>query len=129
MDNVSETPTPTTCLKSNTFNLYGSTPPICVADFPGFLRRKGNPSSTPPPICIAVRLPFLRQYAPPFVRQYFLEKCWGWGHRNVSEKKAVFVSQVRYREFTHKGFDQEIAWKMAQPSHARNPSRAAPSKK
>ena len=67
LGNVSETPTPTTCLKK-----YGSTPPICTAVrppfvspyFPGFeASKKGKPCNTPP-ICTAVRLPFVRQYAP-----------------------------------------------------------------
>ena len=45
-----------------TSNLYGSTPPICIA-VPSWLLslEEGKPNSTPP-ICTAVRLPFARLY-------------------------------------------------------------------
>ena len=94
--NVSETPTPTTCLKSTAVHLqfvWQYAPHLyCRTFLASELRRKGNP---------AVRLPFVLQYAsylygstppictavrPPFVRQYFWRNTGGWGHRNVSEK-------------------------------------------
>ena len=66
-------------VRQYTSNLYGSTPPICIAvlSWLSELRRKGNP---------AVRLPFVRQYAshlygstPPICTAVLLEKYWGLG--------------------------------------------------
>ena len=84
LGNVSETPTPTTCLKSTrqyTSNLYGSTPPHLYhrTFLASQLRRKGEPAvpyashlyCSTPPICTAVR--------PPFVRQYFWKNTGGVG--------------------------------------------------
>ena len=87
LGNVSETPTPSTCLKSTAVHLQfvrQYAPHLYRRTFlASKLRRKGNP---------AVRLPFVLQYAshlyavrPPFVRQYFWKNTGGWGHRNVSE--------------------------------------------
>ena len=84
---VSETPTPTTCLKSPAIHLQfvrQYAPHLYRRTFLlSKLRRKGNP---------AVRLPFVLQYAshlcgstPPICTAVLLEKYWGWGHRNVSE--------------------------------------------
>ena len=67
---------PVSKVRQYTSNLYGSTPPICIAPcFPGFQdsKKKGKPCGTPP-ICTAVR--------PPFVLQYFWRNTGGWGHRN-----------------------------------------------
>ena len=56
------------------------------------LRRKGNPAirlpfvlGSTPPICTAVR--------PPFVRQYFWKNTGGWGHRNVSDSSGDVVER------------------------------------
>ena len=98
MGNVSETPTPTTCLKVRqyTSNLYGSTPPICIAALSRLLsfeeretlQYASHSYCITPPICTAVR--------PPFARQYFWKNTGGWGHRNVSEIKedATFLLAV-----------------------------------
>ena len=67
-------------------NLYGSTPPICIAVLSWLLSFEERETlqyashlyCSTPPICTAVR--------PPFVRQYFWKNTGGWGHRNVSEK-------------------------------------------
>ena len=53
-----------------TSNLYGSTPPICIAAPSWLLRLEEREAqryashlySSTPPICMAVRLPFARQY-------------------------------------------------------------------
>ena len=87
LGNVSETPTPTTCLKSTAVHLQ------FVRQYAPHLYRRAFQASgleereTPqyashlycstPPICTAVR--------PPFVRQYFWKNTGGWGRRNVSE--------------------------------------------
>ena len=67
LGNVSETPTPTTCLKSTAVHLQFvrqyAPHSYRRAFLASKLRRKGNPCNTPP-ICTAVRLPFVRQYAP-----------------------------------------------------------------
>ena len=87
LGNVSETPTPTTCLKSTAAHLqfvWQYAPHLYRCAFlASKLRRKGNP---------AVRLPFVLQYAshlyavrPPFVRRYFWKNTGGRGRRNVSE--------------------------------------------
>ena len=82
LGNVSETPTPTTCLKSTAvhpqFVWHYVRPPLYRRTFlASNLRGKGNP---------AIRLPFVLQYAsictavrPPFVRQYFWKSIGGWG--------------------------------------------------
>ena len=85
LGNVSETPTPTTCPKvwQYTPNLYGSTPPICIAALSWLLsfEERETPQyashlyCSTPPICTAVR--------PPFVRQYFWKNTGGWGHRDI----------------------------------------------
>ena len=88
LGNVSETPTPTTCLKSTAVHLQfvrQYVPHLYRRTFlASKLRRKGNP---------AVRLPFILQYAshlycstPPICTAVLLEKYWGWGHRNVSAR-------------------------------------------
>ena len=67
MSNVSETPTPTTCLKSTAAHLQfvrQYAPHLYRRAFlASKLRRKGNPAIRLP-FCTAVRLPFVRQYAP-----------------------------------------------------------------
>ena len=79
--NVSETPTPTTCLKSTAVHLQfvrQYAPHLYRRTFlASKLRRKGNP---------AVRLPFVLQYAshlygstPPICTAVLLEKYWGLG--------------------------------------------------
>ena len=81
LGNVSETPTPTTCLKSTAVH-----PPICTAVrppfvspyFPGFWASKNGKPCNTPPICTAVRLPFVRQYAPHLYGSTF-EKILGVG--------------------------------------------------
>ena len=88
LGNVSETPTPTTCLKSTAVHLQfvrQYAPHLYRSTFLApKLRRKGTLQyashlyCSTPPICTAVR--------PPFVLQYFLKNTGGWGHRNVSEK-------------------------------------------
>ena len=72
-------------VRQYTSNLYGSTPPICIAVLSWLLSFEERETlqyashlyGSTPPICTAVR--------PPFVRQYFLKNTGGWGHRNVSE--------------------------------------------
>ena len=100
LGNVSETPTPTTCLKSTAVHLQfvrQYAPHLYRRTFlASKLRRKGNPQyashlyCSTPPICTAVR--------PPFVRQYFWKNTGGWGHRNVSDLL-----------FTTKSHDEEVA--------------------
>ena len=85
--NVSQTPTPTTCLKSTAVHLQfvRQYPPICIAVLSWLLsfEERETPQYAShlycgtPPICTAGR--------PPFVRQYFWKNTGGWGHRNVSE--------------------------------------------
>ena len=81
LGNVSETPTPTTCLKSTAVHLQfvrQYAPHLyCRTFLASKLRRKGNP---------AIRLPFVRQYAPhlygntpPICTAVLLEKYWGLG--------------------------------------------------
>ena len=81
MGNVSETPTPTTCLKSTAVHLQfvrQYAPHLyCHTLLASKLPRKGNP---------AVRLPFVLQYAshlygstPPICTAVLLEKYWGLG--------------------------------------------------
>ena len=93
MGNVSETPTPTTCLKSTAVHLQfvrQYAPHLYRRAFlASKLRRKGNPT---------IRLPFVLQYAshlygstPPICTAVLLEKYWGWGHRNVSELSPAHV--------------------------------------
>ena len=73
-------------VRQYTSNLYGSTPPICIAVLSWLLCLEERETlqftshlyCSTPPICTAVR--------PPFVRQYFWKNTGGWGHRNVSEK-------------------------------------------
>ena len=85
--NVSETQTPTTCLKSTAVHLQfvrQYAPHLYRRTFlASKLRRKGSP---------VVRLPFVLQYAshlycstPPICTAVLLENTGGWGHRNVSE--------------------------------------------
>ena len=72
-------------VRQYTSNLYGSTPPICIAVLCWLLsfEERETPQyashlyRNTPPICTAVR--------PPFVRQYFWKNTGGWGHRNVSD--------------------------------------------
>ena len=47
-----------------TSNLYGSTPPICIAVLSWLLSFEEREPCSTPPICTAIRLPFVRQYAP-----------------------------------------------------------------
>ena len=79
--NVSETPTPTTCLKSTAVHLQfvrQYAPHLYRRTFlASKLRRKGN---------LAIRLPFVLQYAshlygstPPICTAVLLEKYWGLG--------------------------------------------------
>ena len=100
LGNLSETPTPTTCLKKvrqYTSNLYGSTPPICIAILSWLLSFEGRETlqyashlyCSTPPICTAVR--------PPFVRQYFWKNTGGWGHRNVSEN-CGFMLEILWKQ-------------------------------
>ena len=81
MGNVSETPTPTACLKSTAVHLQfvrQYTPHLYRRAFlASKLRRKGNP---------AIRLPFVLQYAshlygstPPICTAVLLQKYWGLG--------------------------------------------------
>ena len=81
MGNFSETPTPTTCLKSTAVHLpfvRQYAPHLYRRTFlASKLRRKGNP---------AIRLPFVLQYAshlygstPPICTAVLLEKYWGLG--------------------------------------------------
>ena len=72
-------------VRQYTSNLYGSTPPICIAGPSWLLSLEERETQqytshlycSTPPICTAVRLPF--------VRQYFWENTGGWGHRKVPE--------------------------------------------
>ena len=72
-------------VRQYTSNLYGSTPPICIAVLSWLLSFEERETlqyashlyCSMPPICTAVR--------PPFVRQYFWKNTGGWGHRNVSD--------------------------------------------
>ena len=92
MGNVSETPTPTTCLKSAAVHLQfvrQYAPHLYRRAFlASKLRRKGNPAiclplyCSTPPICTAVR--------PPICTAVLLENTGGWGHRNVSEFRLLF---------------------------------------
>ena len=86
--NVSETPTPTTCLKSTAVHLqfvrqyaphlYRRTFLELSFEERETLQYASHLYCSTPPICTAVR--------PPFVRQYFWKNTGGWGHRNVSER-------------------------------------------
>ena len=101
MGNVSETPTPTTCLKSPAVHLrfVRQYAPICIAIhswLPSFeeketLQYASHLHCSTPPICTAVR--------PPICTAVLLEKYWGWGHRNVSEARrsmsVPFSSELR----------------------------------
>ena len=70
-------------VRQYTSNLYGSTPPICIAVLSWLLSFEERETlqyashlyCSTPPICTAVR--------PPFVRQYFWKNTGGWGHRNA----------------------------------------------
>ena len=72
-------------VRQYTSNLYGSTPPICIAVLSWLLSFEERETlqyashlyCSTPPICTAVRAPF--------VRQYFWKNTGGWGHRNVSD--------------------------------------------
>ena len=97
MGNVSETPTPTTCLKSTAVHLQfvrQYAPHLYRRTFlASKLRRKGNP---------AVRLPFVLQYAshlcgstPPICTAVLWKNTGGWGHRNVSDFFSLKVSSKR----------------------------------
>ena len=76
-------------VRQYTSNLYGNTPPICIAALSWLLsfEERETPQyashlyCSTPPICTAVR--------PPFVRQYFWRNTGGWGHRNVSERRRA----------------------------------------
>ena len=80
-------------VRQYTSNLYGSTPPICIAVLSWLLSFEERETlqytshlyCSTPPICTAVR--------PPFVRQYFWKNTGGWGHRNVSEHNERRVSK------------------------------------
>ena len=64
LGNVSETPTPTTCLKSTAVHLQfvrHYAPHLYRRTFLASSSKKGKPCNTPP-ICTAVRPPFVRQY-------------------------------------------------------------------
>ena len=83
LGNVSETPTPTTCLKSTAVHLQfvrQYAPHLYRRALLAFKLREGNPA------------PFVLRYAshlysstPPICTAVLLEKYWGWGHRSVSE--------------------------------------------
>ena len=90
LGNASETPTPTTCLKSTAVHLQ------FVRQYAPHLYRRAFLASktlqyashlycSTPPICTAVRAPF--------VRQYFWQNTGGWGHQNVSELFRQFYSK------------------------------------
>ena len=90
-------------VRQYTSNLYGSTPPICIAVLSWLVsfEERETPQYAPhlycntPPICTAVH--------PPFVRQYFWKNTGGWGHRNVSEKrgsKSGWGEAVRHQKGT-----------------------------
>ena len=80
----SETPTPTTCLKSTAVHLqfvrqyaphlYRRTFLELSFEERETLQYASHLYCSTPPICTAVR--------PPFVRQYFWKNTGGWGHRN-----------------------------------------------
>ena len=87
-----ETPTPTTCLKSTAVHLQfvRQYAPHLYRWLLSFEEREtlqyaSHLYCSTPPICTAVRPPFVRQYAPHLYGST-LEKYWGWGHRNVSDK-------------------------------------------
>ena len=66
-------------------NLYGSTPPICIAVLSWLLSFQERETCNTLPVCTAVRLPFVRQYAPHLYGSTFWKNAGGWGHRNVSD--------------------------------------------
>ena len=66
-----------------TSNLYGGTPPICIAVPSLLLSMKKGKHNSAPPICTAVRLPFLRQYA-----FHLYGSTGGWGHRKALEPRV-----------------------------------------
>ena len=81
-------------VRQYTSNLYGSTPPICIAVLSWLLSFEESETlqyashkyGSTPPICTAVR--------PPFVRQYFWKNTGGWDHRNVSECPLNFRGDI-----------------------------------
>ena len=91
-------------VRQYTSNLYGSTPPICIAVLSWLLSFEERETlqyashlyCNTPPICTAVR--------PPFVRQYFWKNTGGWGHRNVSDlelasrKSAMPIERLQAEE-------------------------------
>ena len=78
-------------VRQYTSNLYGSTPPICIAVLSWLLSFEERETlqyashlyCSAPPICTAIR--------PPFVRQYFWKTTGGRGHRNVSEALLILA--------------------------------------
>ena len=86
-------------VRQYTSNLYGSTPPICIAAFSWLLSFEERETlqyashlyCSTPPICTAVR--------PPFVRQYFWKNTGGWGHRNISDYKPPCVQAFTNNPF------------------------------
>ena len=92
LGNVSETPTPTTCLKSTAVHLqfvWLYAPRLYLHTFlASKLRRKGNP---------AVRLPFVLS-TPPICRAVLLENAGGLGHRNVSESSERCIQSPCVRD-------------------------------
>ena len=97
MGTVSETPTPTTCLKSTAVHLpfvRQYAPHLYRRTFlASKLRRKGNP---------AIRLPFVLQYAshlygstPPICTAVLLEKYWGLGLSAPKSPNAEIASDFR----------------------------------
>ena len=101
---VSETPTPTGLGESAAANLYGSTPPICIA-VPSWLlsleeRETQQYTShlycSAPPICTAVRLPFVRHY---FEKMLVVEVA-----GKFLKKRVMFNNTGSYICITHKHF-------------------------
>ena len=81
-------------VRQYTSNLYGSTPPICIAILSwllSFEERKtlqytSHSYCSTPPICTAV--------CSPFVRQYFWKSTGGW-------VTGTFLKKIRKRQFVH----------------------------
>ena len=103
MGNVSETPTPTTCLKSTAVHLqfvrqyaphlYRRASWLLSFEERETLQYASHLYCSMPPICTAAR--------PPFVRQYFWKNTGGRGHRNGSDltrsvlNRSVFKTQMQ----------------------------------
>ena len=109
MGNVSETPTPTTCLKSTAVHLqfvrqyaphlYHRTFLELSFEERETLQYASHLYCSTPPICTAVR--------PPFVRQYFWKNTGGWVHRNVSD---LMLGRDCFRALFRKQFPPPLNW-------------------